>query len=114
MRRFVSKAVAFLATMVVTLTLLGSPAKAAAVGCRGECTTGAILANASGHFIDVHIYNDGIAWCSWVVRDAGNQAIVGQGTLYDGQSHPRINGLYNAYYLFVSNFNCYGQIENVS
>ncbi|MBE1486390.1 hypothetical protein H4W31_002028 [Plantactinospora soyae] len=48
------------------------------------------------------------------MRDTDAGQLVASGTTWDGeQDSPRITGLYNAYYLFVSNWLCHGTIDNV-
>ncbi|WP_192766415.1 hypothetical protein [Plantactinospora soyae] len=98
------------------LALAGAPAQAARVSCQGECTTGAILSNRPGNYIDVLVINGGLApgYCTWQLRDTDAGQLVASGTTWDGeQDSPRITGLYNAYYLFVSNWLCHGTIDNV-
>ncbi|MGI5270443.1 hypothetical protein ACQEUU_14915 [Nonomuraea sp. CA-218870] len=112
MRGFFKKAAAVAGAMMAASVMMVSPASAATVGCRGECATGAILSNRPGNYIDVLVINDrGLGYCKWTVRDANNHVVVDSGTTWASEEK-RIHGLYNAYYLTISNRNCYGYIYN--
>jgi len=112
MRGFFKKTTAVAGAMMAASVIMVSPASAATVGCRGECATSAILSNRPGNFIDVWVINDkGLGYCTWKVRDANNSAVVDSGTTW-ATEEKRIPGLYNAYYLTISNRNCYGNIYN--
>jgi hypothetical protein len=71
------------------------------VGSSGNCTTAAVTANSSAHFVDIGINNRlRPSPCPWRVRDVNNGVVVRSGTVGTASSHgERIWGLYSVYQL---------------
>jgi hypothetical protein len=86
------------------------------VGSSGNCTTAAVTANASGHFVDIGINNRlRPSPCPWRVRDVNNGAVVRSGTVGTSSSHSeRIPGLFSVYQLELRgcSISARGDIDN--
>jgi len=79
-----------------------------------DCATETIPSS-TGHWIEWGVENAQWDDSNWVVYDADNGAIVGQGYIGTGNSRSgRINGLYGRYYLYVynSSWDTIGWIHN--
>ncbi|HKS98704.1 MAG TPA: hypothetical protein VJT31_04160 [Rugosimonospora sp.] len=83
----------------------------------GHCTSSAIPANASGHFIWVgaSLGVGTVVTGHWIVRDVGNNVVVGSGTIFPVFDVAQtIHGLYGSYRLELSCPGCSagGEIHN--
>lgn len=112
------------AALAATLVVTTGPAQAATARCTAPtfywgtrtCTTGSIAANASGHFVDVHMW--GCSGSPWRVWDTVTGVTVASGK-GAGQSRDwtvkRIPGLYGSSYKAKLSSACAGDeiyIEN--
>ncbi|MET8159346.1 hypothetical protein ABZT47_23500 [Sphaerisporangium sp. NPDC005289] len=105
LRRF-RRSLTVTAVMAAVSIGLIAPASAQTVTCNvgtSSCTTQTIPAN-SGHWIKWSVENALWDDSDYVIYDADNGAIVGQGYIGTGKSRGgTINGLYGRYYLKVYN-----------
>lgn len=89
-------------------TLIATPSFAASVSCKvpssKTCTTGALSANSSGHFIDYKICVTGVLGAvGYAIMDIDTGVIVKNATnQFKGCDSDRVTGLYGRYRLTLS------------
>lgn len=98
--------------MALSATLVGipSPAHAAAAYCTvgigaTSCTSGALAANSSGHYLTYDVMGGTFPCFSadWKIYDVSNNVTVRSGHVGSGSTSGRVTGLYGTYKIRITN-----------